>query len=88
MVFHSCRYYFVSPYTHQPNRIESVNIGLSPHTVSRAEITQADVACGQNSLRTAGSRVMKSIAQKKIASCTAAQRAERTEASGSRMIWC
>ncbi|HEX3943302.1 MAG TPA: hypothetical protein VHW69_04375 [Rhizomicrobium sp.] len=44
MVFHNCRYYFVSPYTHQPNRIESVNVGLSPHTVSRPEITQADVA--------------------------------------------
>jgi hypothetical protein len=44
MVFHNCRYYFLSPYTDQPNRIESVNVGLSPHTVSHAEITQAEVA--------------------------------------------
>jgi hypothetical protein len=43
-VFRNCRYYFVSPYTHQPDRIEAVNVGLSPHTVSRAELEHADAA--------------------------------------------
>ena len=44
MVFRNCRYYFVSPYTHQPDRIEAVNVGLSPHTVSHAELDRADAA--------------------------------------------
>ena len=44
IVLHNCRYYFVSPYTHAPNRIEAVNVGLSAHTVSRAEIEQANAA--------------------------------------------
>jgi len=42
MLFRNCRYYFVSPYTRQPDRIEAVNVGLSPHTVSRAELEQAN----------------------------------------------
>ena len=42
MYFRECRYYFVSPYTHDAGRIEAVNIGLSPHTVSRAEVETAN----------------------------------------------
>jgi hypothetical protein len=42
MLFRNCRYYFVSPYTHAPDRIEAVNVGLSPRTISRAEIEQAN----------------------------------------------
>lgn len=44
MLFRNCRYFFVSPYTHQPDRIEAVNVGLSPHTISRLELEQADAA--------------------------------------------
>jgi hypothetical protein len=44
MVFRNCRYYFVSPYTHRPDRIEAVNVGLSAHAVSRAELDRADAA--------------------------------------------
>jgi hypothetical protein len=44
MLFRNCRYYFVSPYTHQADRIEAVNVGLSPHTVSRAELERANAA--------------------------------------------
>ncbi len=44
MYFRNCRYYFVSPYTHAPDRVEAVNVGLSPHTVSRAELEQANAA--------------------------------------------
>jgi hypothetical protein len=44
MLFRNCRYYFVSPYTRAPDRIEAVNIGLSPHTVSRADLERADAA--------------------------------------------
>lgn len=40
--FRKCRYYFVSPHTHDPSRIEAVNIGLSPHTVSRADLEAAN----------------------------------------------
>jgi hypothetical protein len=42
MLFHNCRYYFVSPYTHSSDRIEAVNVGLSPHTISRAELEKAN----------------------------------------------
>jgi hypothetical protein len=42
MFFKNCRYYFVSPYTRAPDRIEAVNIGLSPHTVSRTDAEQAN----------------------------------------------
>jgi hypothetical protein len=42
MFFKNCRYYFVSPYARAPDRIETVNIGLSPHTVSRAEVEHAN----------------------------------------------
>jgi hypothetical protein len=44
MFFRNCRYYFVSPYTHARDRIESVNIGLSPHTISRLALEQADTS--------------------------------------------
>ncbi len=41
-VISNCKYYFVSNYTHDPARIEAINVGTSPHKVSRAEIDQAD----------------------------------------------
>jgi hypothetical protein len=44
MYFRNCRYYFVSPYTHAPDRVEAVNVGLSPHPVSRTELEQANAA--------------------------------------------
>lgn len=44
LFFKNCRYYFVSPNTRAPDRIETVNIGLSPHTVSRVEVEQANAA--------------------------------------------
>jgi hypothetical protein len=37
-----CRYYFMSTYTHDPARIESINIGTSPKKLTRAELTAAD----------------------------------------------
>ncbi|HEX3651374.1 MAG TPA: hypothetical protein VHU18_00965 [Rhizomicrobium sp.] len=42
LTLRNCRYYFVSPYTHDASRIESVNVGLSPRPVSRTELEQAD----------------------------------------------
>ncbi len=42
MYFKNCRYYFVSPYTRDHDRIESINIGLSPHTMSRAAVEVAN----------------------------------------------
>ena len=42
MYFKNCRYYFMSPYTHDTSRIEAVNIGLSQHAVSRPEIEIAN----------------------------------------------
>jgi len=40
--FRNCRYYFLSPYTNYTGRIETVNVGLSPHTISRAEAEAAN----------------------------------------------
>jgi hypothetical protein len=42
LLLRNCRYYFVSPYTHAPDRIEAVNVGLSPHTMSRGQVEQAN----------------------------------------------
>jgi hypothetical protein len=42
LYFKNCRYYFASPYTRDPSRIESLSIGTSPHTVSRAELEAAN----------------------------------------------
>jgi hypothetical protein len=53
MLFRNCRYYFVSPYTHQPGRIQAVNVGLSPHTISRADLEQANAEL-RNRLATDG----------------------------------
>ena len=44
LVFPHCRYYFFSTLTHDPQRIESVNIGTSPSTVSRAQLEVANTA--------------------------------------------
>jgi hypothetical protein len=44
IVFQNCRYYFVAPYTRERLRIESVNIGVSPSAVGRAELARADVS--------------------------------------------
>jgi hypothetical protein len=48
MYFRNCRYYFVSPFAHAPDRIEVVNVGLSPHPVSRAALEQANAALRRN----------------------------------------
>jgi hypothetical protein len=42
LYFKNCRYYFASPYSRDPSRIESLSIGTSPHTVSRAELDAAN----------------------------------------------
>jgi len=39
-----CRYYFLSTFTHDPQRIESLNIGISPSTMSRAQLESANSA--------------------------------------------
>jgi hypothetical protein len=44
MFFRNCRYYFVSPYTHARDKIESLNIGLSPHTISRSALEKANTS--------------------------------------------
>ena len=44
LVFPRCRYYFFSTFTHDPQRIESVNIGTSPSTMSQAQIESANSA--------------------------------------------
>lgn len=43
-IFSRCRYYFVSTYTRDPQRIESVNVGVSPSAMSRAELEAANAA--------------------------------------------
>ncbi|MGH8262625.1 MAG: hypothetical protein ACRET4_04030 [Steroidobacteraceae bacterium] len=43
-VVRNCRYYFVSSYTHDRQRVEAINVGTSPHKVSRAEVEQANAA--------------------------------------------
>jgi hypothetical protein len=42
IVLRRCRYYFVSTHTHDPKRIEAVNVGTLPRKVSRAELERAD----------------------------------------------
>ena len=44
ITFPRCRYYFVATYTHDPERIESINVGTSPSTLSRAELERANEA--------------------------------------------
>jgi hypothetical protein len=39
---HGCRYYFMSTYTHDETRIQSINIGTSPNKLTRAELAAAD----------------------------------------------
>jgi hypothetical protein len=40
----NCKYYFVSTFTRDPTRVEALNIGTSPHKVSRAEVEQENAA--------------------------------------------
>ena len=47
IVLPRCRYYFLATYTHQPQRIESINVGTSPSTLSRAELERANAALRQ-----------------------------------------
>jgi hypothetical protein len=47
IVFPRCRYYFLATYTHDPQRIESINVGTSPAALSRAELDRADLALRQ-----------------------------------------
>jgi hypothetical protein len=42
IVLRRCRYYFVSTYTRDPKRIETVNVGTLPRKVSRAQLEKAD----------------------------------------------
>ncbi|HLY04136.1 MAG TPA: hypothetical protein VKR31_00155 [Rhizomicrobium sp.] len=42
IVFPRCRYYFFSTYTHEPGRIESINVGTSSATMSRSELDGAN----------------------------------------------
>jgi hypothetical protein len=44
MSFKDCRYYFLSPDAQDAGRIQAVNIGLSPHTMSRREVETANAA--------------------------------------------
>lgn len=41
-VIPNCKYYFVSTYTHDKARVEAVNVGTSPHVISRAEVERAN----------------------------------------------
>ena len=40
--FPRCRYYFMSTYTHDPSRIEAINIGTSPSKLTRAQLETTD----------------------------------------------
>ncbi len=42
--FENCRYYFMSTYTHDPARIESISIGTSRGKLSRADLERANAA--------------------------------------------
>jgi hypothetical protein len=42
--FPRCRYYFVATYTHDPQRIESINVGTSPSAMSRPDLDAANDA--------------------------------------------
>lgn len=44
ITFPRCRYYFVSTFTDNPARIEAIDVGTSPSTVSRADLEAADGA--------------------------------------------
>lgn len=40
--FEGCRYYFISSYTNEPSRIESISIGTSHAKISRAALNKAN----------------------------------------------
>ena len=40
----NCKYYFVSTFTHDPTRVEAIDVGTSQHKVSRAEVEQENAA--------------------------------------------
>jgi len=42
MNFKNCRYYFASPFTRDPSRIQSLSVGTSPRALTRAELEAAD----------------------------------------------
>jgi hypothetical protein len=44
ITFPRCRYYFVAIYTHDPQRIESINVGTSPSAMTRAELDRTNEA--------------------------------------------
>jgi len=48
IVFPRCRYYFLATYTHEPQRIESINVGTSSSTLSRAELDHANAVLRVN----------------------------------------
>ena len=47
ITFPRCRYYFLATYTHEPQRIESINVGTSPSALSRMEVETANAALRQ-----------------------------------------
>jgi hypothetical protein len=47
ITFPRCRYYFVATYTHDQQRIESINVGTSSSTMSHAELDRANAALRQ-----------------------------------------
>ena len=44
VVFPRCRYYFITTYTHDPSRIESINIGTAQAKMTKAALDSADTA--------------------------------------------
>lgn len=42
--FPRCRYYFVTTYTHDPSRIESINVGTASAKMTRAQLEAANAA--------------------------------------------
>jgi hypothetical protein len=47
IVFPRCRYYFVAPYTREPRRIESINIGVSPSAIGPGELERSNASLRQ-----------------------------------------
>ncbi|HET6275536.1 MAG TPA: hypothetical protein VFE16_06325 [Candidatus Cybelea sp.] len=41
-VFHRCRYYYITTAAHNPTRIATVNVGISPEKMSREQLVAAD----------------------------------------------
>jgi hypothetical protein len=44
IVFQRCRYYYITTYTHAPDRIEAINVGISPEKLTRPQLNAAESA--------------------------------------------